>query len=217
MFIRSRLPLGLADCLDEFDEVLLLVAEELELLSASLLLDLLPLAVALLNGLDLGLELDDLVLELGLLSLEFLDFAFQVGLSVLSLQLFSHGEGDRGLIECLVCGDGHLDLVPHSEEQEAAFGLVERDLADDLIEALTEELLSDRADARLASLSLHQLLVEEFPQTSDVHSGRILVAHILDVVLACFNPLSRGQDRVQDVLRARLRLHRRQLSLLLGG
>jgi hypothetical protein len=67
------------------------------------------------------------------------------------------------------------------------------------------------------SLSLHQLLVEEFPQTSDVHSGRILVAHILDVVLACFNPLSRGQDRVQDVLRARLRLHRRQLSLLLGG
>jgi hypothetical protein len=43
------------------------------------------------------------------------------------------------------------------------------------------------------------------------------VAHILDVVLACFNPLSRGQDRVQDVLRARLRLHRRQLSLLLGG
>ena len=44
-----------------------LVLEELELLDALLLLHLLSLAVALLDGLDLGLELDDLVLELGLL------------------------------------------------------------------------------------------------------------------------------------------------------
>ena len=113
-----------------------LVLEELELLDALLLLNLLPLAVALLDGLDLGLELDDLILELGLLGLEFLDFALEVGLAVLGLQLLSHGESDRALVQGLVSGDGHLDLIADSQEEEATLGLIQGHLSDDLVEAL---------------------------------------------------------------------------------
>ena len=104
-----------------------------------------------------------------------------------------------------------------TEEEEAALGLVERDLADDLVEALAEELLPDGADARLAGLSLHKLLVQELSEAGDVHTGGILVAHVLDVVLAGLDPLSGGKDGVQDVLGAGLGLHGWQLGLLLGG
>lgn len=72
----------------------LLVLEELDLLVSLLDLYLPALSVPLLDGLDLGLELDHLVLQLGLLGLELLNLLLEVGLAVLGLELLPHGEGD---------------------------------------------------------------------------------------------------------------------------
>jgi hypothetical protein len=69
-----------------------LVLEELKFLLALLVLDLFTLAVALLNGLDLCLQFNDLVLLLGLAGLEVSDTLLKVGLAVLGLELLAHGE-----------------------------------------------------------------------------------------------------------------------------
>ncbi len=97
--------------------MLLLIAEELELLSAFLLLDLLSLTVALLDSFNLRLKFDNFILKLGLLSLKLLNFTFQISFTMFSLQLLSHGESDRGLIKGLVSGNCHLNFVSNSEEQ----------------------------------------------------------------------------------------------------
>ena len=65
--------------------MLLLIAEELELLSAFLLLDLLSLTVTLLDSLDLRLKFDNFILKLGLLSLKLLNFTFQISFTMFSL------------------------------------------------------------------------------------------------------------------------------------
>ena len=88
------------------------------------------------------------------------------------------------LIECLIRGDCHHDLVPDTEQKETSFRQIERNLTDDLIEALREKLLSDRADSTFSSLALHKLLVKHFSQTSYINSAGWLMAHILDPVLA---------------------------------
>ena len=73
--------------------MLFLVAEELNLLVALLALNLLALFVSLVNGVDLGLELAHLVLQLRLLVLKLLDSLLEVSLAVLGLQLLAHGKG----------------------------------------------------------------------------------------------------------------------------
>ena len=62
-----------------------LVLEELKFLLALLVLDLFAFAVALLNGLDLGLEFNNLVLLLGLSGLEVGDSFLKIGFAVLGL------------------------------------------------------------------------------------------------------------------------------------
>jgi hypothetical protein len=69
-----------------------LVLEELKFLLTLLVLDLFTLAVALLNGLDLCLQFNDLVLLLGLAGLEVSDTLLKVGLAVLGLELLAHSE-----------------------------------------------------------------------------------------------------------------------------
>ena len=144
------------------------------------------------------------------------------------------------LIERLVGSDGHHDLVANAEEKKSALGQVQGDLADDLIEALGEELLTDGADATLSSLTLHKLLIKHFSQSGDIDSRGGLMTHILNPVLACiiqilsvtasilfsviseelltlFNPFPWWQDCVQDVFLFGSVLHGRQLSLSLRG
>ena len=148
---------------------------------------------------------------------ELSDLLLQVGLSVLGLELLSHGEGHGALIECLVGGNGHLDLITHSEEEQAALWLVQSDLTDDLVEALGEELFSDGADTALTGLTLHQFLVESLSKSGDINSGGLLVRNVFDEVLAVLNPLARGEDGIDDLFLLGLRFHGRELSLLLAS
>ena len=92
----------------------LLELEELNFLVTLLGLNLLSFSISLLDSLDLGLELGDFILKLGLFVFKLLDGLLKVCLSMLSLELLSHGEGNRALVKSLVGSDGHLDLVSHS-------------------------------------------------------------------------------------------------------
>jgi hypothetical protein len=55
---------------------------------------------------------------------------------VLSLELFPHGKGNGTLVECLVCSDGHFDLVAHTQQKNSTLGLSKSDLTDNLVKAL---------------------------------------------------------------------------------
>ena len=103
------------------------------------------------------------------------------------------------LVKSLVGGNSHHDLVSDSQEKKTTLWQVQGHLADNLVEALGKELLSDRANAALTGLALHQLLIEHLSETSHIDSGGGLVAHVLDPVLATFDPLSRRKDGVEDV------------------
>lgn len=173
-----------------------LLVEELEFVSRLFLVNDLAEARSHVDGVDLRIELNDLVCLALAAFLVFLNPVVQVSLALLSLNLLAHSKNCTRLVEGLIGRDGHLDLVPDSEEEKASFGLTQTHLTDNLIKALREELFSYRADAALASLPLHQLLIELLSQTGHVDSGRLLVAHVLYVVLAVFDPFSRGQNRV---------------------
>tara|TARA_B110000305_G_C19242127_1_gene540430 strand:- start:500 stop:709 length:210 start_codon:yes stop_codon:yes gene_type:complete len=68
--------------------------------------------------------------------LQLLDSLLKVGLSVLSLQLLSHGESHRGLVKGLISGDCHFDFVSNSQEEETSLWLRKGHLSDNFIEAL---------------------------------------------------------------------------------
>jgi len=89
-----KLPsLRVADALDELHEMAFLVLEEVNFVLATLVLDLESFAITLVDGLNLGLKFNHLVLKLGLLALKLFDLAFKVCFSMFSLELFAHSEG----------------------------------------------------------------------------------------------------------------------------
>ena len=88
------------------------------------------------------------------------------------------------LVESLVGGDSHHDLVTNTEEEQSALGQVQSNLADDLIEALGEEFLTDRANATLSGLTLHKLLIKHFSKSSDIDSRGGLMTNILNPVFS---------------------------------
>jgi len=133
------------------------------------------------------------------------------------LQLLPHGESHTALVEGLVSGDGHLDLVAHSEQEKSTFWFTQGNLADDLVEALGEELFSHGANSAFTRLALHQFLVKHFSELGNINSGRAGMTDVLDVMFAVFNPLSGWQNGVQDVFLFGLALHWGQSSLPLGS
>eukprot|EP00446_Apocalathium_sp_SHHI-4_P043663 CAMPEP_0177338404 /NCGR_PEP_ID=MMETSP0368-20130122/24847_1 /TAXON_ID=447022 ORGANISM="Scrippsiella hangoei-like, Strain SHHI-4" /NCGR_SAMPLE_ID=MMETSP0368 /ASSEMBLY_ACC=CAM_ASM_000363 /LENGTH=147 /DNA_ID=CAMNT_0018799413 /DNA_START=95 /DNA_END=535 /DNA_ORIENTATION=+ len=138
--------------LEERVQVLLLVLQEVDLLLALALVHGPALGLAALDGLNLVLQLDDPSLALALRLLLLGDLLLCLGLALLRLQLLARAEGDAALVQRLVRGDGHANLVPHPEEEQTSFGAIDRHLADELVEALGVQLLAHRADARFAGL-----------------------------------------------------------------
>merc|ERR1740133_937583 len=192
--------------------------EELNLLRMLLLLQRPPLALTLLDGLGLGLELLHLALQVLLLRLELLDACLHVCLALLRLQRLAHAEGDRRLVERLVGRDGHPDLIAH--QQQPPLSAVDRHLPDQLVEALGIELLAHGADARLARLALQQTLVELLLQVDHVQASGWRARHVLHPELSVLGPLPWREDGVEDVLclrDLRLSLHWRQLLLATLG
>ena len=146
----------------------LLVMEEFELLSPCFLLEFSAFSVSCLGRLLAFPKFNDPILEYRLFILKFLDFPLLFRLAMLCLQLFPHCECGRRLVERLVRLYRHLDLVPDPQQQQTPLRLVDRHLSDYLLKTLLEQLLSDRANARLACLPLGQLLVQETSQTGNV-------------------------------------------------
>jgi len=192
----------------------LLILKELDFLLSLLSFDILSLSISLVDGLDLRLKLTNFIFKLRLFVLQLFNGSLEVGLSVLGLQLLSHGEGHRRLIQGLISRDRHFDFVSNSEKEETSLWLRKCNLPDNLIEALAEELLSDWADTALSGLSLHELLIEHFSKSGHIDSGGGLMTDVLDEVLARFNPLSWWKNSVKDVLAAWFSIHWWQLLLL---
>lgn len=114
------------------------------------------------------------------------------------------------LIECFVGANSHLDFVSDTHREQSSLRQVQRDLSDDLIEAVREECFAHWADPTLLGLPLHEFLVEKLAQVGHVLARGRLMASILDQMLAFLDPLTRGQDRVQDIVLLWLDLQRRQ-------
>ena len=107
----------------------------------------------------------------------------------------AHAEGDRGLVQRLVRSNGHPDLVAHTQQQQAALGAVDRDLADQLIEALGVQLLAHGAYPGLARLPLQQALVELLLQVDHVEPGGWCAGDVLHPELPLVRPLTARRGR----------------------
>ena len=163
--------MGLLDLFKEALEVLGLLLEELDLLLALLSVILALLLDDALDGLDLGLLLNHL-LQLLLLSLLKLGLLFgELSATMLSLELLAHGESDRTVVEGLVSLDGRIDVPLHAQQKQTTLGHIQGHLADDLLEALLEKFLADRADATFTGLPLHELLVEHLTEPGHIDPG----------------------------------------------
>ena len=97
-----------------------------------------------LDVLDLELELDFLVFEVGALLPEFVELQLEFGNALLGLNVLLESEDDGTrdfspslpLIQGLVGGDGHLEFVANSVEHESSFSTVDSDLSYDLVKGL---------------------------------------------------------------------------------
>ena len=89
----------------------------------------------------------------------------------LSHQCLTHAESNRTLIQCLICLDCHFDFIANTDQQEATFGTVDRDLANQLIETLGEELLTEWAETCLSRLAVLNLEVKLVLQVQHIDRG----------------------------------------------
>jgi hypothetical protein len=179
-----RKPSLFLDLFKEGAQVVHLEGQEFLFLLSLLLVNFLSLFVSYLCRCDAGVQLDDSVGLAHLFRFKIDNLLLQIFLAVLSLQLFAHREGHRALVKSLVGLIRHFDVVPDSQEQEAPLRLVESHLADNLIEALAEQLFSDWAETGLAGLPLKKFLVEHFSKSGHIDSSGWHMAHILNEVLA---------------------------------
>ena len=129
-----------------------LVLQEVDLLGSLLVLRQLLLLYLLLQRVFLLLQLLRIFLEPVLLLLQLQDRSVELGCALLGLQLLPHCEGQGAFVEGFVCADGHVELVSHPHQQDAALRRIDCDLPDDLIEALLVELLADGTNARVSAL-----------------------------------------------------------------
>ena len=64
-----------------------------------------------------------------------------------------HTVTDRTIVKTLVGSKLRAELITYTHQQESTLSAVDRDLPNELIEALLEETLTDRADTDVAGLT----------------------------------------------------------------
>ena len=116
----------------------------------------------------------------------------------------AHTVGNRTLVQCLVCLNGHLDLVSDAHEEEATLGAVDGDLSDELIEDLREELFTEWADASLASRLFLKSIIEILLQVDHIDLRSRLRRDVTHQQRTAIGELPRRQNRVEIVLIALL-------------
>jgi len=172
------------------------IVEIVDLVIVSLLLALGQLSVLTHDLLDFLLKCLNVLIMLLAGGLQITDVLLHLIFALLSHESFAHAIGDRALIESLVGLDGHLDLITHTHEQETALSAVNGDLADELIEALGEELFAEGADACLASLRALKLLIELILQIDHIDLSGGLGRNVTHPEASYFSEFSWRQDRV---------------------
>ena len=110
------------------------------------------------------------------------------------LESLAHAVGNGAFIQGLVGLDGHFDFVAHAHQEESPLGTIYRRLSDQLIERLRVQLLSNRANSRLASLPLLQFLVQFFLKDDHIQSGRGDGRDVLHPKLPAVLVLARRQN-----------------------
>jgi hypothetical protein len=188
-----------ANLLEELLQVGLLVLEEVDFFLARLHFLLFAQHDCLVASLLSGFQLGHLVLVLGALDEEFGLSFFELHHAVFGLELLLHREVDRGVVQGLVRLDRFSALVAHTQQQEAALRLSERYLSNNFVKSLLEKVFANGADTLIAGLSLQQSRVKGFSQAGNIHSGGLLMGHILNEVFFVSQPLSGGQDSVHDI------------------
>ena len=184
----------------QFFQLLLVVFVEVvqivNLVIVSLLLALGQLSIFAHDLFDLLLQRLDVLVVFLARALQITDVRLHLALALLSHQCLAHAIGYRALIESLVGLDGHLDLITHSHQQETTLSAVNGNLADELIEALREELFAERADACLASLRALKLLIEVILQVDHIDLSGGLWRNVTHPEASTFSEFSWRQDRV---------------------
>ena len=155
-----------------------------------------------LESINARLKSNDLVFLSSPFVFQFDDLLLESLFSVLGKQLLSHGERHCALIKSLVGRVGLLDVIADAQEKKTTHWFVKSHLTDNLVEALLEQFLADRAEASLTGLPLEQLLVEHLTEARYIDTTGRLVADLLAEVLSLLNPLSWRQDVVEDVFGA---------------
>ena len=79
---------------------------------------------------------------------------FQLRSALFGLKLLPHRESNRTFVQSFVSFDGHIELILHPHEQDSSFRTVDCSLADNLVEALLVQLLSNRANPGISTISI---------------------------------------------------------------
>ena len=112
--------------------------------------------------------------------------------------------------------NGHLDLIPYSNEKESSFSAVDGDLSDQFIEALGEELFSVRANTGLTGLTSLDSGIKLVLEVDNVDLGGGLGRDVTHPQGTAFRVLAGRQDRVQVVLISLLLVFTGLLHLIHG-
>lgn len=95
---------------------------------------------------------------------------------------FAAAEDQGALVQGLVGGECHLEIVADSHKQQPSLGQVEGRLADDFVEELLVQLLPDWADSALPGLLLLELGFEQLLQVIQLLASGLSPADIEPVV-----------------------------------